>query len=217
MYFSCNISAFKLFMSFSLIKELVDCVEEFGKDVQGTGDIRDFSRWLSGKLGVESEVAEPDWEGKTNGRSIESVINTSLVHLFRYAKLYSKLAVNDSPFSTIDEVVFLLNISHFGSMPKTVLIDLNIHEKSTGIQIINRLLEKGFIVEDINELDKRSRKVGITESGKAALDKNMDKVRKASKLVVANLNQHEKLQLAGLLNKLEVFHKQRHREGFSLS
>lgn len=204
-------------MSFSLIKELVDYVEAFGKDVQSGGDIRDFSAWLSGKLGTESVNTEPDWEGKTNGRSIESVINTSLVHLFRYAKLYSKLAVNDSPFSTIDEVVFLLNISHFGSMPKTALIDLNIHEKSTGIQIINRLLEKGFISEEINELDKRSRTVGITLLGKTALDKNMDKVRQASKLVVANLNQYEKLQLAGLLQKLEVFHKHRYKEGISLS
>jgi MarR family transcriptional regulator, lower aerobic nicotinate degradation pathway regulator len=203
-------------MSFSLIKELVDCVEAYDNEVSGEKDLKGFSVWLSGRVGADLPSEAPDWVGKSKGRSVESVINTSLVHLFRYAKLYSKLAVNDSPFTTIDEVIFLLNLTHSGSMSKTALIELNIHEKSTGIQIINRLLEKGFITEEINESDKRSRNIGVTLSGKAALDKNMDKVRQASKLVVANLSSQEKLQLMILLQKLEVFHQHRYKEGLSL-
>lgn len=203
-------------MSYSLYRDLINLTEEFENTVpKHLQDIRKFSIWLAEKVVTTryERTTEIDWEGKENGRSAESVINTSLVHLYRYAKLYSKLAISDAPFSTIDDVIFLINLQHFGSMSKKALIDLNIHEKSTGIQIINRLLLAGFIQETIDEKDRRSKQVEITDLGQASLEANMRKIRAASKMVVGNLDEEEKHQLIALLQKLENFHYLKLKEG----
>jgi DNA-binding MarR family transcriptional regulator len=155
-----------------------------------------------------------DWEGKKNGRSAESIINTSIVHLYRYAKIYGKQAIEKTPFSTLDEMIFLLNLLHHGDMTKKQLVDLNIQEKSTGIQIINRLLSAGFISEKLNDLDKRSKYVSISKQGIEALDINMDKIRDASRTVTGNLNEAEKSQLIRLLQKLEKHHQSKIKEFF---
>lgn len=202
-------------MTYQLIKDMLNYVEIFDADFDGEKNVKNFSRWLSSQIPEKDQDKSTliDWEGKSEGRSAESVINTSLVHLFRYAKIYSKLAIADSPFASIDEVIFLLNLLHRGSMSKQQLIDLNIHEKSTGIQIINRLISRDFVREDISETDKRSRNLTITEKGRMALDANMEKVRRASKIVSGNLNEKEKLQLVYLLQKLENYHENKLKEG----
>jgi DNA-binding MarR family transcriptional regulator len=92
-------------------------------------------------------------------------------------------------------------------MTKTKLIEINVHEKSTGIQIINRLSAGGFVKEVINSKDRRSRDISITDKGKEMLELHMDKVRKASTIVVGDLTSREKSQLIRLLQKLEAFHK----------
>jgi len=199
-------------MSYRFLKELIELAEEFERDSERENvNVAGFSRWLTDKHAEESagEPQELPWEGKQQGRTADSVINTSLLRLYRYAKIYSKAAVVNSPFTTIDEVIFLLNLFHNGRMTKIQLIELNIHEKSTGIQIINRLLSSGFIQEEINSADKRSKVIAITEKGMNALHDNMQKVRMASAIVVGDLNPKEKLQLIRLLQKLEIFHKSR--------
>ncbi|MEJ6981178.1 winged helix DNA-binding protein [Pedobacter sp. P351] len=196
---------------YSLYRELIALSEDFEHEFQGESrNLSNFSQWLSEKFSCSDQLKTiaVNWEGKEKGRSAESIINTSLVHLYRYAKIYSKIAIADSPFSTIDDVIFLINLLHSGGMTKTQLIEMNIHEKSTGIQIINRLLALGFIYETQNEKDRRSKKISITEAGKTALNAKIDKIRTASKTVVGNLNDQEKNQLILLLQKLESFHQE---------
>lgn len=200
---------------YALLKDVLEYIEVFEKDFRGEKNVQNFSKWLHEQFYLQNSRSgrKVSWEGKSEGRSAESVINTSLVHLFRYAKIYSKLAVAGSPFTSIDDVIFLLNLQHRGSMSKQVLIDLNVHEKSTGIQIVNRLIYKGFVKEEVSESDKRSRILTITVEGKTALESNMDKVRKASKIVTGDLNADEKIELVYLLQKLENFHEKKIKEG----
>ena len=200
-------------MSYSLFRELISMTEDFERETpDGDRNLSDFSSWLYHKVnsGLSAPLASGvDWEGKENGRTIESVINTSFLHLYRYAKIYSKIAIAGTKFSTIDDVIFLINLLYLGSMSKSQLISLNIHEKSTGTLIINRLLKLGFIAEVTNPQDKRSKHVSITEAGERALMANMDKIRHATKEVVGNLSEGEKLDLMQLLKKLEIFHQEK--------
>lgn len=199
----------KIEMPYSLFRDLISLTEKFEEEFSGDEiNIHNFSIWLSKRVGTQdTENFDIDWEGRVNGRSAESIINTSLVHLYKYAKLYSKLAIADAPFSTIEEVIFLINLLHSGSMSKKQLIEMNILEKSTGIQIINRLLSAGFITETTDVRDRRSKQIEISTLGESVLAAHMDKIREASKTVVGNLTEREKLQLIQLLSKLEDFHK----------
>ena len=203
-------------MPYSLYRELIALTEEFEQVCPADKvNVETFSNWLSSRVSTiktAGKFEEIDWEGKINGRSAESVINTSLVHLYKYAKIYSKIAIADSPFTTIEDVIFLINLLHRGSMSKKKLIEINIQEKSTGMQIINRLIGSGFVSETVDKKDKRSKQITISAKGKEALETHMDKIREASRIVVGNLTDSEKLQLIKLLQKLEDFHKMRLKE-----
>ena len=150
---------------------------------------------------------EPEWEGKSKGRSADSKINTSLVHLYRYARLQAKTAIVNTPFSTPDDFIYLINLTSLGSMTKTALIKLNVHEKSAGIQIVNRLISIGLVEQTAVDSDKRNRMISITLKGTQLLQDSIGKIRKASSNVTEPLCEQEKLDLIKLLTKLENFHE----------
>src|SRR5690554_2990426 len=136
-------------MNYELIKDVLDLVENFEEknSIKNdyTGDIEGFKKWMIDVFKPELPKEEPDWEGKEKGRSPESVINTLIVHMNRYARSYSKSAIHDSEFSTQEDFIYLINLKAFGAMTKMELIKKNIQEKPVGMQIINRLIENGWV------------------------------------------------------------------------
>ncbi|MNY02469.1 transcriptional repressor MprA [compost metagenome] len=92
-------------------------------------------------------------------------------------------------------------------MAKMELIKKNIQDKSSGILIINRLINQGWIKQSDSQEDKRSKVLNITEAGKSALENQMEKIRNATQIVSGNLNQSEKMELIRILDKLEKFHQ----------
>jgi DNA-binding MarR family transcriptional regulator len=197
-------------MNYKLVKEVIQLVEDFEIADKQTfsPDINGFKQWIhAGEKGKDQQRQDSDWEGKANGRSVDSVINTLIVHMNRYAKAYSKSAIHNSAFSTQEDFIYLINLKAFGPMTKTDLIRKNIHEKPVGMQIINRLIQQGCIEQSDSIEDKRSKIIYITPQGLAALESVMKKVRQASKIVSGNLSEDEKMQLMQLLQKLEHFHQ----------
>jgi DNA-binding MarR family transcriptional regulator len=87
------------------------------------------------------------------------------------------------------------------------LIKMNIQDKPTGMQIINRLIKQGWVEQTNSSKDKRSKVIEITPFGLETLEKHMDKIRKATKIVSGNLSGLEKLELISLLGKLTHFHQ----------
>ena len=92
-------------------------------------------------------------------------------------------------------------------MSKIDLIKLNVHEKPVGMQIINRLIAKNWIDQTASKVDKRSKVIKINDNGIKILNNQMNKIRKATKVVCGNLTQHEKMELIRLLQKLDNFHQ----------
>lgn len=195
-------------MNYQLIKEVVDLVEQYeqGNRTRSNSSVEDFIHWIVTNNTILDSKEEPDWEGKEKGRSADSVINTLLIHMNRYAKSYSKSAIFGSNFSTQEDFIFLINLKAFGEMTKMELIKKNVQEKPSGMQIINRLIAQNFVEQNRSSLDKRSRVISITQEGLEALDTQMDKIRQATKIVTGNLNHIEKMELIRLLNKLNDFH-----------
>lgn len=197
-------------MNYGLIKDVLDLVQEFEIETNNSNhfetSVEGFKNWIS--TNNNTIVNEPNWEGKENGRSAESVINTLIVHLNRYAKSYSKSAIFGSNFSTQEDFIYLINLKAFGEMSKIDLIKKNVHEKPVGMQIINRLINQGWIEQRNSKTDKRSKVISISETGLQALGNQMDKIRQATSIVTGNLSQKEKMELIRLLNKLDDFHQE---------
>jgi len=197
-------------MYYDLITDLISMVKIYEmENVEGGQDVNTFAKWLNVRLDISGSalIAEPEWRGKINGRSADSVINTSLVHLYRYAKLHAKAAIVNTAFSTPDEFIYLISLVSFGSMTKSALIKLNVHEKPVGMQIVNRLIANGLVQQELLDTDKRNRIIHITQKGTDALNESMERIRKASTNVTAPLSEGEKSDLIRLLTKLEDFHE----------
>src|SRR5690554_6179219 len=197
-------------MNYTLIKDVLSLLEQFemeGNSIpHSENSIEDFKRWIAINYEIENRSSEPEWEGKEKGRSAESVINTLIVHMNRYAKNYSKSAIFGSDFSTQEDFIYLINLKAFGEMTKMELIKKNVHEKPTGMQIINRLIAQGWVNQTESKHDKRSKVLKITDKGLEVLEHQMHKIRKATEIVTGDLSYSEKMELIRLLTKLDHFH-----------
>ncbi|MEJ5048742.1 MarR family winged helix-turn-helix transcriptional regulator [Chryseobacterium culicis] len=197
-------------MNFDLIKSVIELVQQFMKQNEGkslyNNDLKGFTKWIniSYKDGFESQ--DPDWIGKEFGRSSDSVITTLLIRMNRYAKSYSRSVISNSAFSSQDDFIYLINLKVLGTMSKMELIRCNLHEKSSGILIINRLLRNGWAAQTVVQKDKRKKVIQITEKGLAVLANSMDEIRMASKVVAGNLTHPEQMLLIAILSKLDEFH-----------
>ncbi|UAY51247.1 MarR family winged helix-turn-helix transcriptional regulator [Ferruginibacter albus] len=197
-------------MNYILIKQVIELVQQFEVESnisKSRNGVEDFKRWIVDNYNSNASNNEPNWEGKENGRSPESVINTFIVHLNRYAKGYSKSAIFGSDFSSQEDFIYLINLKAFGEMTKMDLIKKNVHEKPAGMQIIGRLIAQGWINQTASEVDKRSKVLKITKKGIKVLETQMSKIRKATKIVTGNLTHNEKMELIRLLTKLNDFHR----------
>ncbi|QBQ41636.1 MarR family winged helix-turn-helix transcriptional regulator [Sphingobacterium psychroaquaticum] len=199
-------------MKYDILKNVVNLLEEFeaniSQDRTYPNDIEGFKRWIVDNYKDEERNKEPNWEGKEKGRSAESVINTLIVHMNRYAKSYSKSAIFGSEFSTQEDFIYLINLKAFGEMTKMELIKRNVHEKPAGMQVINRLIAQGWVNQTDSDTDKRSKVLKISNKGMQILERQMDKIRKATEIVTGDLTHNEKMDLIRLLNKLNDFHQQ---------
>ncbi len=197
-------------MNYNLIKDVLDLLKEFESHQHlsnSQNSIKQFKKWVAANYLDQNTHAELNWQGKQEGRSPESVISTLIVHMNRFAKTYSKAAIIGSEFSSQEDFIYLINLKAFGEMSKMELIKRNVHEKPTGMQVINRLIRKGWVMQKMDTSDKRSKILSISTKGLSVLENQMDKIRKASKIVAGDLTHNEKMELIRLLNKLNDFHQ----------
>ena len=90
------------------------------------------------------------------------------------------------------------------------LIRANYSEVPSGIEVIKRLLNKGFIEEFADPDDKRSRRVRITPKGKKEYKATLPDMRKVIDIMSGNLAGDKKILLNTLLDELNDYHNQRH-------
>lgn len=196
-------------MNFDLIKAVVELVQQFMEQnedkVQYSNDLQGFTEWINASSKSYSEQEYPDWVGKELGRSSDSIINTLLIRMGRYAKTYSR-SIGNSVFSSQDDFIYLISLKTMGAMAKMELIRYNASEKSSGVLIINRLIRNGWAEQTASQKDRRNKHIQITEKGLSVLDEHMDEIRKASRVVVGNLNHSEQMLLIAILSKLDEFH-----------
>lgn len=198
-------------MNNQFIKDLIDLASEFQYSNSEAEiypeSLEGFKKWISDTSMTNSEKNEPDWEGKKSGRSPESVIATAIVHMNRFGKNYFKLAITGSDFSTQEDAIYLIVLKFNPNISKMDLIKKNVHEKPVGMQIINRLIAKGWIDQTDSEIDKRSKILNVNKEGLKALDSVMPKIRQATHIVSGDLTHPEKIELIRLLDKLHAFHQ----------
>jgi DNA-binding MarR family transcriptional regulator len=196
-----------------ILTELIERLDEFEKlnESQQELGMDDFVGYLNMNSGKKDssrrEIAgEQETWLKNMGENLDTDISRLIALMNRYAKGYIKKALKDSLIQTSEEFSFLVILMTFESLSKTELILKNVMEKTSGIEIIKRLIKANLILQFDDLNDKRSQRVAITEFGKIEIIKILPQLEKASIIISGNLSYSEKTTLLYLLKKLDLHH-----------
>jgi DNA-binding MarR family transcriptional regulator len=173
--------------------------------------IDEFIGYLNAKSGSQ-ELVMREISGENKGwfkdeyRNTASDISILIVLMNRYAKSYIKKVLMESKLQTPDEFSFLITLMTYDSLSKSELITKQVMEKTSGSEVIRRLIKRGMITEAADKNDKRSIRVSITKSGREEILRILPLMSKVTKIVVGNLSAEEINTLSYLLKKLDYFH-----------
>lgn len=148
-----------------------------------------------------------DWRLDTLTKAeMNTDISILVVLLYRYAKGYIKKALASSDLKNGDDFSFLITLMTHESLTKIELTKLLVMEKTSGNEIINRLVNHGFIEQMPDKDDRRSIRIRITDFGRSEVIKILPEMQLVSRIVTGNLNQNEIRTLSYLLRKLDDYH-----------
>jgi len=192
------------------ILELLSAYAEYEKSHRQTG-VDDFLIWAIAKrqpqMAPVIAMVDMDTRASKKVNETETAISILLGMLSKYARIYSKTALTGLPVSNSDEFGYLARLSSFQQMPKTVLATSGMDGKTTGMEMVNRLISQELIAELDNPDDKRSKLVRLTTKGRKVLAECYIRMGKVARYVSGDLTVAEKQTLKKILQKLEAYHK----------
>ena len=173
--------------------------------------MEDFMGYLNAKSGAQA-LKMRELSGERNDlikfdyRNSAVDISVLIVLMYHYTKGYIKKALKDSCLQSPDEFSFLITLMTYDSLSKSELITKQVMEKTSGTEIIRRLIKRGLMAEFADESDKRSIRVSITKSGREEILNILPLMNNVAEIVVGNLSHEEINTLSYLLKKLDYFH-----------
>lgn len=187
----------------NILKELLEYLNRFkkekGKEVK---DVKEFAIWLSKSVFQQDTRMVSDLD--ENDTDME--LTFLLIMQSKYYKTYCKDALANSGINSPDEYSFLYHLSLVDSFRKMELIQIHLLEAPSGIEVIKRLLKKGFIEEFDDNQDKRAKRVKLTEKGREEIKKVTPQMQRVYKKMAAKMPQKEKLQVISLLKEQNDYH-----------
>lgn len=183
------------------IVELVNLWHAFEKE-NPKAEIQDFCKsYLLGNTDNKQPsitFTKDDPKGKVLGKALN--------RLSKMAIFYSKKNLVELELKTLEDFVFLRNLTELGPLTKKQLIDAHITEYTSGIEIIKRLIQLGLVKEKKNAEDKRATTIVTTLKGRTVLEKCYPYMGQIGSVIFGPLAEDEASQLAYLLTKLDTIH-----------
>ena len=207
----------------TLLNQIIELLENF-ENQRGIKEIslENFILWANQQLFFKERVIthkRPDGEEYQVQHGHKSNVKLAqLLHeLSKHFKLYSKKVLLDSDLVSMDGHNFLSMLYHCDSMRKIELIKANYMETPSGIEVIKRLLNKGFIEEFDDPDDKRSKRVKVTDKGKKEYQETIPYILKVIKTLAGNMSDEKKMELVTLLDELNAFHINLHEKAKTMT
>lgn len=193
-----------------MIKQLLDYVESYELEV-GNNDLKEFSIYLKDKMiSGKNDVIKTDFDKKNylNYKVYPQVeFSTLLTGLYRYAKHYLKKCFMTTSFKSIDEFGFLATLLKEQSLLKNELISRHLLEFSSGSEILKRLINNDLVKEFPDQIDKRAKRVSLTDKGRREIIEAFGDMFKVSQIIIGNLTGAELNEALAIFNKLTFFHQ----------
>ena len=207
--------------SYQLIHQLITLVEQLEDERNGAEvTIQDFAGFLLNQVGDPAgDIVNGDirfGKNETTAQELAYQLDNNIGRLFvymsRYAKSYIKKALDGTALQTAEDFTGLAILLTHDHLTKSELISHNLQEKTSGTEVIRRLIAAGLARQWDNPEDKRGKYVGITDKGKQLLYEVFVDMSYVGKMITGKLSVSEKLTLQYLLQKLEHFHYAHHEK-----
>jgi DNA-binding MarR family transcriptional regulator len=160
--------------------ELVNLWANF-EEKHPNSNIDDFCLYYLSKS-KEKELPRQLFDGL-----IPSHPNIVLLKLFdwiiRLHRSYANTTLEELKLKHFDEFLLLNAVAQLKNPRKTDAINLTMHELSTGLNLISNLRTQGYITEYDDPVDKRSKRLELTEEGSNLLKECYKKFHKISRII----------------------------------
>ncbi|MFD2574117.1 MarR family winged helix-turn-helix transcriptional regulator [Spirosoma soli] len=195
--------------NYQLIQDLITYVATFEEEQPQAEQqtLFNFITWMNRQLmQIAADRPAPIEPTTTAAESPDVMLGILIGYLYRYSRVYTKKGLENTPLVTYDDFTYLATLWAHQPMTKIDLIERNIQEKTTGTEIIRRLLANDLVEQYNDEVDKRSKRLKLTEKGVKLLNSMWPVMGQVATLLGGTLTLSEKMVLVGLLQKLHIFH-----------
>ncbi len=188
--------------------DLLHQVREFEDSAacKPTSDVEDFRIWMNDRK-YRAESSTKLFKNENHQVAyIENEICKQIILLGRFSKQLIRKGLSGFPDLANEEFTYLYRLRDEPFLTKIQLIEKNGHEKQTGIQIIKRLRDAGFLEERNDENDKRIKRLNLTKTGEEIFSNSVSDVNLTSKVLAGQMTFDEKTDFLKALKKLNEFH-----------
>lgn len=196
-------------MNSNRLKEVIDALENYESIAGSSYSTVEFVNWWQQQL-VISLPSTNHISTYSPGETTDSIISKYLIFMNRYAKMYGKWFLQESGITNLDEFSLLIYLFPNNTASKMELIEKNVMEKNTGIEMLNRLIKKKLLIQQTDGTDKRTKILTLSNEGRELLLNSFQQMNHLAKTVTGNLADNEKMQLVHLLEKLHLYHLQQY-------
>ncbi len=191
-------------MSYPLLHELLNLVERYEElCAPGEQSMDGFLRFAQQEKAENPKAKDGATEmKKVDDAYLNAMIARDISFVYRYMRYFVRKVIKDSPLQTIDEYSYLISVMSHHKLSKTELNNYNVVEKTSGSEIIRRLLSNGLVTQSRNPQDKRSMILSITPEGRKALQSVMPHMQQSCNLLLRDLSWDQKMYLHTLHSQL---------------
>jgi DNA-binding MarR family transcriptional regulator len=180
--------------------ELVNIWADFEKK-HPDGDIKDFCRYhLIHQREIENKAP---LVGGVVPENVEGLLLKIMGRISRMNMVYAYAAFAGTGVDQLEEFGMLLAIHREEGPKKTEVIYSMLLELSSGTDMLNRLIKKGFIEEYPDEEDKRAKRLTLTPEGENALERSRVQIAKVAEMLLFDMEQDDKQLCVKLLKNVE--------------
>lgn len=189
--------------NYSNIKKVIGWTEKFENQLSDGEQWNDenFAVWLSNEVNVSKQ------KDLVSPKKPKPAITMYIYFMYKYALFYSRKIFKNSMIYSIDDFSVLASLLPDKQLMKADVIRKNISEKSSGNEVLKRLLRQQLIEETENPNDKRSKLLKLTSAGFVEINAVRSQLEKMGDLVAGDLSEQEKEMLITMLSKLNDFHR----------
>jgi DNA-binding MarR family transcriptional regulator len=164
--------------------ELVNRYAEFEENYPDSG-IEDFCRYFIASQ-RNKEKLDNLFDGEMPPRA--DIILTKLVdRIARIHMIYIQIAMKGMKIQHFEEFSLLSAIANLKNPRKTEVIYHTINELSTGLNLLASMKKRGYISEQDDREDKRSKRLSLTPKGKKILEGCYERFSKIPELLFKDI------------------------------